>query len=331
MSFLIGKEGNKDIILPLDKRLQNTVVYGASGSGKSRYLYMHFAKEQLEDRTSGATFICGKGNQSWLLERLARKHNRDVVFLHPDSDKGTNEYLKTDFKTGLETQKHLIDYVDAMKNNKIVIVDFDLARTRKKGKDAMVKFLYHLQRAMVENSDEHPHFVYIDDAEPHLRYLQDLITYGINYSVGTFLFLSSYSLLEVKSRELAYFLNTYCMNTITMNRLSPEDFSYFSRRFYGEVIVKDFKRRERNELVAELIIDGKLEVITIQTKYMNKKLLSELEEEANTTKRKRGKRKHPRKRGVVEKKQTEEDIKHGFSNPPRMGKVFVSEEEYLGM
>lgn len=332
MPFNLGKEkgSSNPVELTTERRLQNTVVYGSTGSGKSRSLLLSMAMQQMEDTSSGATFICTRGDMSWLLDRLANKMDREVIFLHPDSDKGTHDFLETEYRTGFEMQKNLIDYVHALEEKKIVIVDFDLATHRQKGERALIKLLYHLQRSIVTNTEDHPHFVYIDDAELTLPYIKDLLLYGKDNAVGTTLLLSSYSLLEAKSRALSYFINAYTNSTIVMNRLTHEDLTYFNRRFYGNLDHNPFKRRGEDEIVVETVRNGRVEVIGVNMVIPNSRLITELEEEVYITKVKRHKRKRPRQRGVIsDVQQTNNDVEYNFNSPEKTAKVFLDEEAFL--
>lgn len=332
MGFKLGEEigTSKPIELTMERRFQNTVVYGSSGSGKTRAMLLTMALEQMEDTSSGATFICTRGDTSWLLDRLAHKMNREVIFLHPDSDKGTHDFLETEYRTGFEMQKNLIDYAQAMREKKIVIIDFDLAKNKKTGRRSLIKLLYHLQRSVVSNTEEHPHFVYIDDAEFALPYIHDLVSYGKDNAVGTTLLMSSYSLIEAQSRILAYFLNAHTNTTIVMNRLTYEDFAYFNRRFYGNMDNKQFRQRTKDEVIVETIRDGKLDVLSVKLKSPTERFISGIEEEVQIEKNKREKRKRARSKGVVhEIEQTHSDVETDFDEPPRTTKIFLDEDEFL--
>lgn len=332
MSFILGVEKNtqNNITLTTERRFQNTAVYGATGSGKTRHMLLSMALQQFEDMDSGATFICGRDGSSWLLGRLAERMNREVIFLHPSSDRGTYDFLETEYRTGFEMQKNLIDYEAAIEEKKIIIIDFDLASNRSKGKKGLIKLLYHLQRSIIRNTEEHPHFIYIDDAEPTLPYIEELIAYGKDNSVGTTLFLDSYNLIEAKSRELAYFLNAYISTTITMNRLSYEDFMYFERRFFGNIDHNSFMRRSKEEVVVETIVNDIVEVLKVNIRIPSQRFVTELEEEVLTEKTKRRARKKPRSRGLLsEEIQPTENVEKDFNPPTRTNKVFLDEEEFF--
>lgn len=332
MSLKLGtdKSSGNDVLLPTDRRFQNTLIFGAIGSGKTRSMLLSMAIEQLQDASSGATFICGRGDESWVLDRMAHRMGRDVLFLNPLSDRGTSDYLETEYSSGYEMQKHLIDYVDAIRNNKIVIVDFDLSNTRKKGKKGLIKILYHLQRAMVHNTEENPHYVYIDDAEFALPYISELITYGKNHSVGTTLFLSSFKLVESRSREVALFLDTYCATTIVLNRLNHEDMTYFNRRFYGKIDSKPFTRRNPNEVVVETVIDEMLEVKTVEIPIPTSRLITELEDDVVKEKERRRNRKRGRPRGVLSDiVETDNDVDQDFDESQLQNRVFLDEDDFF--
>lgn len=332
MTLNLGKEKgtDADYILPTERRLQNVAVYGSSGSGKTRSLMLSMAVEQFQDASSGATFICGRGEESWLLDRLATKMNREVIFLHPGADKGTKDFLETEYLTGLEMQKNLIDYQCAIEEKKIVIVDFDLATYRTRGKKALIKLMYHLQRSIIRNSEESPHFIYIDDAEMVLPHIEELLLYGKNNSIGTTLFLSSYSLIEARSRELAYFLNAATNTTVVMNLLAYEDFLYFDRRFYGELHSKPFRRRNKEEVVVESIRNGIVDVTGVTISIPSQRFMADIEEEVSREKLKREVRKRPRSRGILhETTQTSNDVDSGFDVPTSKSRVFLDEEDFF--
>lgn len=332
MSLKLGtnKTSGDDVYLSSERRLQNTVVYGAIGSGKTRSMMMSMVLEQLSDVNSGATIFCGRGDESWLIDRMANKMDREVIFLHPDSDRGTSDFLETEYRTGYEMQKELIDYVDAIQKKKIVIVDFDLAKTRNKGKQGLIKLLYHLQRAIVHNTEESPHYVFIDDAEFSLPYIEELITYGKNHNVGTTLFMSSHALIEARSRELSYFLDANCATTLVMNRLTYADVTYFDRRFYGNIDNKPFKRRANNDVVIETIINDVVEVFNLEIVIPSSRLITELEDEVKREKEQRKVRRRARPRGAISKvTATDNNVEKGFPVATTESRVFLDEDDFF--
>lgn len=332
MSLQLGtdKHTQVEFEIPTDQRFQNTTVYGSIGSGKTRALLLAMAVQQFEDTNSGATFICGRGGASWLLDRMANKMGRDVIFLHPESDKGTADFLEMEYRTGFEMQKFLIDYIDAIQTKKIVIVDFQLSTHRKKGKQALIKFLYQIQRSIIHNSEEHPHYVYIDDAEFTLPYIEELLKYGKDHSVGTTLLLSSYRLIESKSKELALFLDANCASTIIMNRLVPADATYFNNRFYGDLKSKRTRGRPKDEVIIETVINDAVEVKNILIKIPSPTLIIELEDEVKREKKQRAIRRRPRKRGSLQRiEQTERNVEHGFPRPTETKRVFLDEDDFF--
>lgn len=332
MSLKLGtdKITDKDFKISADKRYQNSTVYGSIGSGKTRSMLLSMAVEQFSDINSGATFITSQGDESWLLDRMANKMGREVIFLHPDSDKGTDDFLETEYHTSYEMQKNLIDYIDAIQKKKIVIVDFDLSRNRKNGKNALIKLMYQLQRSLVYNNEEHPHHVYIDDAEFILPYIEELLKYGKDKSVGTTLFLSSYTLIEAKSRELAYFLDANTATTIVMSKLAYADYVYFDKRFYGDMNNKKFKSRKKDEVVVETIIDDVIEIRDVIIKVPSASLMTELEDEVKREKKSRIERRRPRKRGVLQEKvQSDMNVKDGFEEAISPKRIFLDEDDFF--
>lgn len=336
--LLLGKEREREYTMPYDIRLQNMVVYGAKGSGKSRYLLPYFAKEQLEDRDAGATFICGKGDVSWLIYQLSKKYSRKVHFLTPSLDEGTDDLINLGIETGHEMEKNVLNYTKAIQAKDIVIIDLELSKTRHLGEKALIRLLYHLQRAMVENTAESPHFVYFDDAESYIPYIHDLLYYGKEYHFGTTLFLQSFSLLDSKSKELTQFLNANCSSTMAMGLLSYDDIGYFYRRFRGEMKDDSFRNRKATDVVLETIVNGKREVANLTMKFIPPRTMTEFEEEANLLKSKKektgniatyseGNITHFPK--IFDNTGTTETVQSGFRPPARMRKVFLSEQDYF--
>lgn len=333
----LGKEREQEYTMPYDIRLQNMVVYGAKGSGKSRYLLPYFAKEQLEDRDSGATFICGKGDVSWLIYQLAKKYSRKVHFLTPSLDEGTNDLINLGLETGHEMEKNVLNYHEAVKEKDIVIIDLELSKTRHLGEKALTRLLYHLQRAMVENTAASPHFVYFDDSERYIPYIHDLLYYGKEYCFGTTLFLQSYSLLDSKSKELTSFLNANCASTLAMGLLAYDDINYFHRRFRGDMKDDKFRHRNLTDIVLETVVKGKREVVNLTMKFIPARTMTEFEEEANIlkTKKKGGEMALYSEGNIThfptpaENTGTIETVHSGFRPPARMRKVFLSEQDYF--
>ena len=332
MSIVLGTTygTSKVYELSTDRRLQNTVVYGTAGSGKTRNMLLSMAIKQIEDSNSGATFICGRGGESWLIDRLANKLNREVIFLHPGVDKGTRDFIESDMVSGKEMQENLIDYAQAIEDKKIVIIDFDVANYRTDAKEALKKLLYHFQRSIVGNSEDNSHYVYIDDAENKLPYIQELLAYGSTYAIGTTLFLSSYSLVEARSRELAYFLNAHCRTTILMNQLTYEDYSYFERRLYGKRGSHNFMQRPEEEVVVEGLHNGVIDVRNIVLLKPSLRWINEIEDEVHIEQDRRNKRRRPRTRAIVhEVVQTSEPVDTGFDRPSGESRVFLDESVFF--
>lgn len=334
----LGKDGRKNFSLPYDVRLQNAVVYGAKGSGKSRFLLPYLANEQAEDAESGATFICNKGNTSWLLVKLFEKYNREVVYLNPRVDAGAKDLIDLNYQTGSELDKQVINFTDAIQNKKIVIIDLELPRTRNDGRKSLINLLYHLQRAMVENTADTPHFVYFDDADDFLPYIHDLLFYGTEFQFGTTLFLQSFNLLEIRSRELTSFLNANCATTIMMSLLSYEDGAYFERRFNGRIAnVEGVRGRNMEQLLVESNLNGKGTVTQVAIKFFTERTLLEFEEEVERQQVKAKQAQAPKKMtrssrrpsAAFESMDAKETVVTGFREVKKINKVFLNESDYF--
>lgn len=286
--LLIGRAKKKNFSISYEMRMQNMVVYGIKGSGKTKYILPMLAQEQLENKDEGATFIVEKQEMGWFIRELAHKHNREIIFLNPSEHDGMKELITKGMTTESEIKEKVVDYEDAMLKKKIVIIDAEPYKYHNNASQAVKKLLYYLQSTLYKNSPKTPHLVYIDDAEQYLPNIESLLIYGEQFGIGTTLFMQSHSIIQSKSKQLILFMDANIRTTILANGLLDSDYKFFNDRFFGEDMDESsmMLQRKYNMLLIETIIKGSKSVETVEVKYLPEKICYEIRDEIDVRKAK---------------------------------------------
>ncbi|MFJ8528290.1 hypothetical protein [Bacillus sp. NPDC094106] len=250
---------NEDFILKLAEnasisgtnRLGNTLVVGSKNTGKTTKLLPIMAQNDINNKECGATFIVGRKDISCMLYGMAKKAKRKVVFLKPSIDENAHKLLY--FKSYEHNRmKEIIDYEEAISKKMIVIIDMEYAQNGNDGIRATAMLLSQLQLSMQVNEDSKvsPHFIYIDDAQYYLPYIELLLTCGDDYGIGTTLFIQSKSQMIDETSDYTNILQPNINNFIFMNSLVYEDCIYYQKQ-QVYFTLKEFVGRKYNQIICE--------------------------------------------------------------------------------
>lgn len=245
------------------------------------------ANEQLALPGEGALFVVGDSQIGWMIYAMAQKYHRDVSFLSPTYHNGMKELMDIGVTDLKNIQTQLFDFEKAMNERKIVIIDAEPYRHRKKSIELVGSVLMSLQSLMHTNSHDTPFFVYLEEGDTYLPYIKDLMLYGNQFGLGTILFLQSRSLMHAKSPQLSYFVEANIRTNILANGLVYDDFVYFKQRLLGDGEDDNFiLQRKKEQLVVETLVKDMKTVKSVDVRFLAPQLYRELEEESERLKKK---------------------------------------------
>lgn len=280
-TLILGKIRDVNFEIPYEVRMQNIAFFGSKGSGKTERILPMLANEQLDRRQEGALFVVENRKISWMLYALAKKYHRDVLFLSPSHHQGMKELIEIGVSSIHDIQNQLVDFSEAMKEGKIIIVDAEPYKYQKKAVDLVASLLMNLQTNLHYNTHETPFFVYIDDGDLYLPYTKDLLMYGEQFGVGSILFFQGRSYMYAQSPALNYFVESNIRTTVLTNALIYDDFKYFKDRFFGEAEDEStLLQRKQHQLLVETIDQkGNRQATFTDVRFLSSQLFREIEDE----------------------------------------------------
>lgn len=235
-TLILGSKGsmNKKTYITLSdaRRMLGLLVMGIKNSGKSTYLLPSFIKQDLEKKDKGMTIIVSKKDMAYTIYAMAKEAKRKVRLLKPSVDfKLAEDFIYTNEWHYDYVNNNIIDYKEAIKAKEIIIIDMEYSKYRDYAIRMTALLLFQLQADM-QNTDctlKRPHYVYIDDAEKYLPYIELLLTYGDDYNVATTLFCQSRSQFKYKGQDYTDLIDNNVRNLILLNGIT-----YADARFYAE-------------------------------------------------------------------------------------------------
>ena len=256
MNLNIGKKEKKGLIfIPYENRFLNTIVFGKKASGKTNEVLFSFANQDLENKDVGATFIVNKGEIAYSLYTLAKYYKRKVTIIKPSININISNKFLWDREYNYDyINNNIIDYKKAIKNKEIVIIDMETLKYKEDGIKATAKLLLQLQIDMQETdlTLRTPHFLYIDDANMYLPYIDSFLIFGNNFNIGTTLFFQSRNQFKTKDFNYSSLVDNNVMNTILLTPIDVEDVSYFLKQFF-EQTEPAFYNRGHLEIIYEIM------------------------------------------------------------------------------
>lgn len=293
--ILAKSDKKRDIYIPEKSRYLNTIVVGNKNSGKTMRLLPIMAKQDIENKDCGATFVVGKKDIAYMLYAMAKKHKRKVYLLKPSTHVETaNSLLWIDKYDYDYINDNVIDYKEVIKKKSIVIIDMEYIKYKNNSIRATAMLLLQLQLDMqeVDKTLRKTHFVYIDDAQFYLPYIETILMSGDEFNIGTTLFLQSRNQLKQKDKNYTSVIDNNIRSIILMNGLTMSDIEYYQKQFY-EHNINLLINRKQGQIIYETIDstntrrNGFAEIIDLNEEYLNEMREKAIKIRKKMTKQKR--------------------------------------------
>lgn len=230
------------VFISEENRFSNTLVLGKKKSGKSNDLLTSFAKQDLEKKDCGITFVVSKKNLTYTLYAMARAAGRakkDIIILKPSANfKVADELIWMEDYSYDEIAK-FIDYKEVIKKKKIVIIDMEYSQFRDYSIRATAMLLTQLQIDMQETQKtlSRKHYVYIDDACSYLPFIELLLESGEEYNIGTTLFMQSREEIRSIGEQYVNLVDNNTRNLILTNAINTADAEYYRKSFISSKLI----------------------------------------------------------------------------------------------
>lgn len=256
--LVIGVSENKkdtNIFIPENSRYLNTLVIGNKGTGKTECLLPKMVEQDLKGKKIGMTIITTKKEMAYNLYTLAKFYKykeSDIVFLKPSiNNTVSNKLLWTSTYSYDFINEFVIDYKEAIKKKKIVIIDMEILKYKSEGLRAVAMLLLQLELDMQETdiTQKTPHMVYIDDGQLYLPFLKDIVNNSDNYNLAVTLFIQSRNQLIVNDKDYSKMIDNDFRNILLLNNLTVSDIEYYQNRFNNY----DFYGRKFTSILYEIL------------------------------------------------------------------------------
>ena len=247
-----------------ESRRSSIMVIGAKNSGKSQYVIPMFAKQDFQQKDTGMTIIVGQRDMAYLLYAMVKKAKRKVVLLKPEINFDIlSELLWAPEWDYDYINDNVINYAKAIHDKEIVIIDMEYYHYRTNAVRATSMLLMQLvtDMAAVQETGKYRHFVYVDNAERYLPFLELLLTDGSSYNMSTILFFQGRNTFKAYGTDYTTMLDNNVMNTILMPNLNWEDTQYYASRLCPanwpiKKFLPHFYKREYTRFAYDIINDA---------------------------------------------------------------------------
>lgn len=255
--IVIGlNDKKKKIFIPESSRYFNTLVLGTKATGKTAGVLPLLVEQDLKNKDYGCTIVVSKNEMAYNLYALAKQYKRDVIILKPSiNNEIANKFLwRNDYNYDY-INENIINYKEAIKKRQIVIIDMEILKHKSDGLKAVAMLLLQLQLDMQETdiTQKKPHFLYVDDGQYYLPFLENLFTFSDNYNLGITLFLQSRAQLTKNNKDYSYMIDNNIRNLLILNSLDKQDVDYYKERLYEYKASNLFYNRELTEICYETI------------------------------------------------------------------------------
>lgn len=260
----VQEERPETISISDESRQSSIMVIGAKNSGKSQYVIPMFAKQDFQQKDTGMTIIVGQRDMAYLLYAMAKKAKRKVVLLKPEINFDIlSELLWAPEWDYDYINDNVINYAKAIHDKEIVIIDMEYYHYRTNAVRATSMLLMQLvtDMAAVQETGKYRHFVYVDNAERYLPFLELLLTDGSSYNMSTILFFQGRNTFKAYGTDYTTMLDNNVMNTILMPNLNWEDTQYYASRLCPanwpiKKFLPHFYKREYTRFAYDIINDA---------------------------------------------------------------------------
>ena len=256
--LILGTSENKketSIFIPENSRYLNTLIIGNKGTGKTECLLPKMVEQDLRNKKMGLTIITTKKEMAYSIYTLAKfyKYKESyIVFLKPSvNNTVSNKLLWTSTYSYDFINEYVIDYKEAIKKKKIVIIDMEILKYKSEGLRAVAMLLLQLELDMQETdiTQKTPHMVYIDDGHLYLPFLKDIVNNSDNYNLAVTLFIQSRNQLIVNDKDYSKMVDNDFRNILLLNSLTSKDIEYYQNRFNNY----DFYSRKFTSILYEIV------------------------------------------------------------------------------
>lgn len=255
--LIIGvNEKRKDLYIPESSRYLNSLVLGLKGTGKTSEVLPMFVSQDLKNKKAGATIIVTKKEMAYSIYALAKKYKRKVKLLKPSiNNEISNKLLWQTAYSYDYINEFIINYKEAIKKKEIVIIDMEILKYKSEGLRAVAMLLLQLQLDIQETdiTQKTPHYLYIDDAQYYLPFIEHLLSFSDNYNLGITLFMQSRGQLIKNGKDYTSIIDNNIRTTLLLNSLTVEDIRFYSERFYEHKNLSNFYNRKLNSFIYETL------------------------------------------------------------------------------
>ena len=258
--LIIGFNNNKksSTYIPEKSRYYNSIVIGNKATGKTSCVLPYFVRQDLENKDYGITVIATKQEIAYTLYALAKdiRKEKDIIFLKPSiNNEISNKFLWCTEYNYDYINEFIINYKEAIKKKKIVIIDMEILKHKSEGLRAVAMLLLQLQLDLQETdiTQRTPHFLYVDDAQYYLPFMEHLLNYSDCYNLGITLFVQSRNQFIKNNKDYTSIIDNNVRTTFLLNSLVKEDIDYYRERFYDIKSVSSFYNRNFNSFIYETL------------------------------------------------------------------------------
>lgn len=261
--LILGVSENKKdnyIFIPESSRYLNTLILGNKGTGKTEILLPKLVEQDLKSKKTGMTIITTNNDMSYNIYTLAKKYNykpSEIIFLKPSINNIiSNKFLWISEYSYDFINEQIIDYKEAIKKKKIVIIDMEILKHKSEGIRAVAMLLLQLELDMQETdiTQRQKHMLYIDDGELYIPFLKDIIHNSSNYNIGVTLFIQSRNQLIVNGKDYTKIIDNDFRNILLLNSLNISDIEYYKSKFN----TYEFLNRRLNSILYEIVDNSNL-------------------------------------------------------------------------
>ncbi|MCM0739615.1 conjugal transfer protein TraG [Clostridioides difficile] len=225
-----------------------------------------------------------KKEMAYTLNALAKEYDREVVFIKVSTNiEILNHFLFMEKYEYDYINENIINYKEAIKKKKIVIIDMEVAKYKYNAINAVKMLLLQLTLDIQETdiTQRNPHYIYIDDSFYYLDSLEYLLNYSDDYNVGLILFFQSRNQFLLNNKDYTALLDNNIRTTILLNSLNVEDVQYYQKRIYEKKNPSDFYQQHLNSFLYESLKSTGVRIVgSGQFKFLDNEFVENLEKKS---------------------------------------------------
>lgn len=230
-------------------RQLNTLVLGIKGTGKSENVLPSFAKQDFTADEAGCTFIVGTKDMAYTLYALAKlsgKKKKDIIMLKPSVNMVVNSLFDMN-EYDYDKIAGLIDFKEAIRKKKVVIIDMEWEKYRNYAIKATAMLMIQLQMDMQDTkcTSKKPHNIYIDDAYLYLPFIELFLVASKSYNLSVTLLMQSRRQFTQGGVDYSTLIDNNVRNLILMNGITYEDAEFYRKSL---IFTKMFSKNDSSKM-----------------------------------------------------------------------------------